>query len=48
MIDKVAKFIGAVTIYALWVLVLIFVLGLVVKGILWIWGNMFQEDENAN
>lgn len=43
MIDKVAKFIGAVTIYALWVLVLvlIFVLGLVVKGILWIWGNMF-------
>lgn len=41
MIDKVAKIIGAVTIYALWVLVLIFVLGLVVKGILWIWGNMF-------
>lgn len=41
MIDKVAKFIGAVTIYALWVLVLIFVLGLVVKGILWILGNMF-------
>lgn len=41
MIDKVAKFIGAVTIYALWVLVLIFVLGLVIKGILWIWGNMF-------
>lgn len=41
MIDKVAKFIGALTIYALWVLVLIFVLGLVVKGILWIWGNMF-------
>lgn len=41
MIDKVAKFIGAVTIYALWVLVLIFVLGLVVKGILWIWENMF-------
>ncbi|HFQ5488526.1 TPA: hypothetical protein ACHR18_001859 [Listeria monocytogenes] len=41
MIDKVAKFIGAVTIYALWVLVLIFVLGLVVKGILWIWGNIF-------
>lgn len=41
MIDKVAKFIGAVTIYALWILVLIFVLGLVVKGILWIWGNMF-------
>lgn len=41
MIDKVAKFIGALTIYALWILVLIFVLGLVVKGILWIWGNMF-------
>lgn len=41
MIDKVAKFIGAVTIYALWVLVLIFVLGLVVKGILWAWSNMF-------
>lgn len=41
MIDKVTKFIGAVTIYALWVLVLIFVLGLVVKGILWILGNMF-------
>lgn len=41
MIDKVAKFIGAVTIYALWVLVLIFVLGLMVKGILWAWSNMF-------
>lgn len=41
MIDKVAKFIGAVTIYTLWVLVLIFVLGLAVKVILWIWGNMF-------
>lgn len=41
MIDKVAKFIGAVTIYALWVLVLIFVLGLVVKGILWVWSNIF-------
>ncbi|ENZ1638037.1 hypothetical protein ACM47D_001887 [Listeria monocytogenes] len=41
MIDKVAKFIGAVTIYALWVLVLIFVLGLVVKGILWAWSNIF-------
>lgn len=41
MIDKVAKFIGALTIYALWVLVLIFVLGLAVKVILWIWGNMF-------
>lgn len=41
MIDKVAKFIGAVTIYALWVLVLIFVLGIVVKGILWAWSNIF-------
>lgn len=41
MIDKVAKFIGVVTIYALWVLVLIFVLGLVVKGILWAWSNIF-------
>ncbi|EPR3052024.1 hypothetical protein ACU4RV_000499 [Listeria monocytogenes] len=41
MIDKVAKFIGAVTINALWVLVLIFVLGLVVKGILWAWSNIF-------
>ncbi len=41
MFDKVAKFIGAVTIYALWVLVLIFVLGLVVKGILWAWSNIF-------
>ncbi|AKI53132.1 hypothetical protein ACVHIA_000805 [Listeria monocytogenes] len=41
MIDKVAKFIGALTIYALWVLVLIFVLGLVVKGILWAWSNIF-------
>ncbi|EPY2525809.1 hypothetical protein ACXA0J_000324 [Listeria monocytogenes] len=41
MIDKVAKIIGAVTIYALWVLVLIFVLGLVVKGILWAWSNIF-------
>lgn len=30
MIDKVAKFIGALTIYTLWVLVLIFVLGLAV------------------
>ncbi|EPR7338092.1 hypothetical protein ACU8IW_002003 [Listeria innocua] len=41
MIDKVAKIIGALTIYALWILTLIFVLGLAVKGILWIWGNMF-------
>lgn len=41
MIDKVAKFIGALTIYTLWVLVLIFVLGLVVKGIFWAWSNMF-------
>lgn len=41
MIDKVAKFIGAFTIYALFVLVLIFVLGLAVKGILWIWSNLF-------
>lgn len=41
MIDKVAKFIGAFTIYALFVLVLIFVLGLTVKGILWIWSNLF-------
>ncbi|EPR4518344.1 TPA: hypothetical protein ACSY99_12245 [Listeria monocytogenes] len=41
MIDKVAKFIGALTIYALWILTLILVLGLAVKGILWIWGNMF-------
>lgn len=41
MIDKVAKFIGAVTIYILWVLVLIFVLGLAVKGIFWAWSNMF-------
>ncbi|EOX7075521.1 hypothetical protein [Listeria monocytogenes] len=41
MIDKVAKFIGALTIYTLWVLVLIFVLGLAVKGILWAWSNMF-------
>lgn len=41
MIDKVAKFVGAFTIYALFVLILIFVLGLAVKGILWVWGNMF-------
>ncbi|ADB69249.1 MULTISPECIES: hypothetical protein [Listeria] len=41
MIDKVAKFIGALTIYTLWVLVLIFVLGLAVKGIFWAWSNMF-------
>lgn len=41
MIDKVAKIIGAFTIYALWVLVLIFVLGLAVKGIFWDWSNMF-------
>lgn len=41
MIDKVVKFIGVVIIYILWVLVLIFVLGLVVKGIFWVWSNMF-------
>lgn len=35
MIDKTAKFIGAFTIYALWVLALIFILGLAVKGICW-------------
>lgn len=41
MIDKVAKFIGVFTIYALWVLALIFVLGLAVKGIWWTWSNIF-------
>ncbi|EOY9697786.1 hypothetical protein ACQGX7_000499 [Listeria monocytogenes] len=41
MIDKVPKIIEAFTIYALWVLVLIFVLGLAVKGIFWAWSNMF-------
>ncbi|EOK5486398.1 hypothetical protein ACY2DN_001419 [Listeria monocytogenes] len=41
MIDKVVKIIGAFTIYALWVLVLIFVLGLAVKGIFWAWSNIF-------
>ncbi len=41
MIDKVAKFIGAFTIYALWVLIIIFVLGIVIKGIWWTWSNIF-------
>lgn len=41
MIDKTAKFIGAFTIYALWVLVIIFVLGIIIKGIWWTWSNIF-------
>ncbi|WP_260448809.1 hypothetical protein [Listeria cossartiae] len=41
MIDKVAKFIGAFTIYLLFLLVLITVLGLLIKGSWVVWSGIF-------
>ncbi|WP_277952997.1 hypothetical protein [Listeria monocytogenes] len=41
MINKIGITVISIAFWAFWILLSVFMLGALIKGVLWIWGNIF-------
>lgn len=41
MINKIGITVISIAFWVFWILVSVFMLGALIKGVLWIWGNIF-------